>query len=534
MADAFTFVGIAATIVILVALANRLQIAYPIVLVLGGLAIGFIPGVPRISLPPDVLLIVVLPGLLYWEAVTAPTGEFRAYAVPIFALAVGLVLATTVAVALVAHAIVPGMPWAVAFVLGAVVSSTDEVAFTPVAERLQLPRHVIAIIEGESLINDATSLVLYAVAVGAVVTGSFSLTYAGLYFVSAAAASVAIGIAAGWIIVQAWRAIRDTSVQAIISIIAPFTSYLPAQALGVSAVLAVVTTGLFVSRYTPFAITPETRVRATGFWNTIVFVLNAFIFVLVGIQFHAIVGRLSRFAPVALIEYGVAVSLTVIVLRLAWTLAQGLLPSFGPKQHAGSEWAHLAIEAWSGMRGGVSLAAALAIPLMAGSARFPDRSLIIFLTFCVLLATLVGQGGTLPFVIRWLGIVDDGADVREQRFALACTARVALERLHELARGGAVPPEIVAAIEGRYAQRKREFGAMGGKTGDSAGSYTMQLDHEIERRLIDAERVELVALRDRGTIDNTVMRRVQFLLDIEQIKLDLLDAARRTDVDAES
>jgi Na+/H+ antiporter len=531
MSAAVAFVAIAITIVVLVAIANRIRVAYPIVLVLGGLAIGFIPGVPRISLPPDLVLIIFLPGLLYWESVTAPTSEFRRYATPIFFLAFGLVIATTVIVAIVAHAVVPAMGWGVAFVLGAVVSSTDEVAFSPVAERLRLPRHVIAIIEGESLINDATSLVLYAMAVGAVMSGTFSLVGASWHLVLAVVGSVAIGIAAGWTVIRSWRLMRDPELQAITSLLAPFLAYLPAQALGTSAVLAVVTTGLYVNRYSPFALEPNARLRVGGFWITIVFVLNAFIFVLVGLQFHPIVASLSRFAPSTLLAYGVVISATVIAMRVAWSFAQGLFPPFEAPKHEGGEWAHIAIEAWSGMRGGVSVAAALAIPLTLGARPFPDRDLIVFLTFCVLLATLVGQGGTLPLLIRWLRIKEDSSDLREERFALACTARVAIERLHEFERNGAVPPDIAATIASRYAARQKEFGATGGKARDK--DDTVQRIHEVERKLIDAERRELVALRDRGTIDNTIMRRVQTLLDLEDMRLDLLESAMRTDIDAE-
>lgn len=531
MSAAFTFVAIATAIVLLVAIANRTRIAYPIVLVLGGLAIGFVPGVPRVTLPPELVLVIFLPGLLYWESVTAPTSEFRRYAFPIFLLAFGLVIATTIVVAAVAHAVVPGMGWGVAFVLGAVVSSTDEVAFSPVAERLRLPRHVIAIIEGESLVNDATSLVLYAMAVGAVVSGTFSLAGGSLYLFSAVAGSVALGIAAGWIVVSSWRVMPDPELQVITSLLAPFLAYLPAQALGASAVLAVVTTGLYVSRYSPFSLRPTARLRGSGFWITIVFVLNAFIFVLVGLQFQPILASLSRFAPSTLLAYGVIVSATVIAVRLAWNFAQGLFPPFETPAHQGSEWAHIAIEAWSGMRGGVSVAAALAIPLTLGARPFPDRDLIIFLTFCVLLATLVGQGGTLPLLIRWLRVTEDNSDLREERFALACTARVAIERLHEFTRKGVVPSEVAERIEAQYTARQRAFGATGGK--DRPKEEMVGRIHDVERQLIDAERTELVALRDRGTIDNTIMRRVQTLLDLENLRLDLLEEAKRTDVDAE-
>jgi len=513
-----------------VAIANRLRVAYPIVLVLGGLAVGFIPGVPTVALPPEVVLILFLPGLLYWESVSAPTSEFRAQIGPIVLLAVGLVIVTTAVVAVVAHALIPGMGWAVAFVLGAIVSSTDEVAFTPVAERLRLPRHVIAIIEGESLINDATSLVLYATAVSAVVSGSFSLWYASLFFVIAVVGSIIVGVVAGWIVVRAWSVVRDSSLQTIISLMAPFLSYLPAQALHISAVLATVTTGLFVNRSSPFVLIPRARMRAAGFWTTIVFVLNALIFVLAGMQCHAIMQSLPRFSYGTLLLYGAAMAATVIVVRIAWLAAQGFL---GLARFRGTEhqlWRHIAVESWCGMRGGVSLAAAFAIPLVAGRAPFPNRDLIIFLTFCVMIATLVGQGGTLPILIRWLHIRSDSTDVKEESFALSCTAKVAVERLHELTREGKVSAANARWLEKRYAARQEAFGADAARSEPKLAALSDLFD--VERQMIDAERKELVALRNRGTIDNTIMRRVQMLLDLEDMKIDLVERKKRTDIDA--
>jgi NhaP-type Na+/H+ or K+/H+ antiporter len=268
-----------AAIVVLVTIANRINVAYPIVLVLGGIAIGFIPHVPTIELPPALVLVVFLPPLLYWESVTAPTSEFRANAVWIFQMAFGLVILTTVVVAVVAHAIVPGMGWGVAFVLGAIVSSTDEVAFAAVADRLNVPRHIIGTIEGESLVNDATSLILYGAGIAAVVGASFSLAHAFGALALSIVEAVAIGLGAGGLAVLAWRAIQDETLQGVISVVVPFVAYLPAYYIGASGVLATVVAGLFVSRFTPNVLLPMARETLTGFWVTIVFLLNAFIFV---------------------------------------------------------------------------------------------------------------------------------------------------------------------------------------------------------------------------------------------------------------
>ncbi len=397
-------------------------------------------------------------------------------------------------------------------------------------ERLQVPRHVIATIEGESLVNDATSLILYGVGIAAVVSGTFSLPHAlGLLLFSVIAA-IFVGIVIGSMAVFAWSRIKDDSLQAVISLITPFAAYLPAYYLGVSAVLAVVTTGLFVNRFTPRVLTPSARSRATGFWQTIVFMANAFIFVLVGLQFHRIVSSLGTFSVLRLILLGFAISLTVIIVRMLWTFAQGLLPVTNEPEHVGgkADWSHVAVLAWTGMRGGVSLAAALAIPLVTVSGPFPERNLIIFLTFCVLLATLVVQGGTLPALIRWLHITDDGADAREERTALANTARAALKHIDKLAREHEIPAPMLAALRERFKARWREFGDGLGAV-DAARSAALY--RKLECDLLDVQRNELIALRDRGKIDNTVMRRMQRLLDLETEEIQVLGSTGHTDVD---
>ncbi|MBV8170873.1 MAG: Na+/H+ antiporter [Candidatus Eremiobacteraeota bacterium] len=529
----FVLLAVLGLIVIVVSISNRIGVAYPILLLLAGMAVGFIPGFPAIALPPELVLVIFLPPLLYWESVTAPESEFRASAWWIFQLAFGLVIVTTVVVAAVTHALVPAIGWAAAFVLGAAVSSTDEVAFAPIVDRLPLPRHVVATIEGESLVNDATSLVLYAVAIGAAVSGAFSLMQTVGALALSVAGGVALGVAAGFIAVQAWRFTPDPALQAVISISVPYLAYLPAHLIGASGVLAVVVTGLFVNRFTPRVLTPSARERASGFWVTAVFVTNAVIFVLVGMQFHAIVTRLGHYTVGALIWYGVAVSATVIVLRLAWVFAQGLLPITNEPEHVEgkADWSHVALLAWSGMRGGITIAAALAIPLTAAGGPFPGRDLIIYLTFCVLLATLVGQGGTMPLLIRWLHVTADDVDAREERTALAQTASAAVAELDRLAKTGDLPDGVVEQLRRRFKARMWEFGALDGDARKAA--RTNELYRKTACALLDAQRKALIDLRDRGKIDNTVMRRIQRLLDLETEEVQLLGSAGgRSDLEA--
>lgn len=517
-------------IIVLIAIANRINVAYPIVLVVGGMAIGFIPHVPTVALPPNLVLLVFLPPLLYWESVTAPTSEFRSSAFWIFQLAFGLVILTTVAVAVVAHAIVPAMSWGVAFVLGAVVSSTDEVAFIAIADRLNVPRHVIGTIEGESLINDATSLILYVAGVAAVVGASFSLAHAAGALVLSIIEALVIGLAAGGLAVTAWRFMRDETLQGLVSVTVPFISYLPAYYIGASGVLATVTAGIFISRFTPIVLLPRTREVMTGFWVTIVFLLNAFIFVEVGIGFRQIVLRLHEYSALQLIWWAVAVAGTCIVTRLTWVFAQALLPATNEPEHVEgkADWSHVAVLGWTGMRGGVSLAAALAIPLETTVGPFPFRDLLIFITFGVILGTLVGQGGSLPFLIKELGVKDDGAAAREERVALAKTARAALERLDQLEREEKYPPKILEALRKHLEARWEEFGV-----GGRSVARTTALFRQAQSELLDVQRKKLIQLRDEGEIDNTVLRRILRLLDFMAVESQLISTTGHADIEAD-
>ena len=528
----FALVVVFVAIIVLVAIANRINVAYPIVLLLGGMAIGFIPRVPTVPLPPDIVLVVFLPPLLYWESVSAPTSEFRSNALWIFQMAFGLVVLTTVVVAAIAHAIVPGMGWGVAFVLGAVVSSTDEVAFSAIADQLNVPRHIVGTIEGESLVNDATSLILYGVGIAAVVGASFSLAHAAGALALSIVEAVVIGVAAGGLAVLAWRAVKDETLQGTISVVIPFLAYLPAYYIGASGVLATVTAGIFVSRFTPIVMLPRARELLTGFWVTIVFLLNAFIFVEVGIGFRQILLRLHEYSPIQLLWWSGAVAAACIVVRLVWTFAQGLLPATNEPEHVDGKaaWSHVGIVAWTGMRGGVSLAAALAIPLETVAGPFPFRDLLIFITFVVLLATLVGQGGTLPYLIKALGVRDDGATEREERVALAATAHAALERIDEMDRNHAYPTGILDLHRKRLQARWAEFGAA---NADARTAEVTALYRRAECELLDAQRKKLIELGRERKIDNTVLRRIQRVLDLQTIEVQLLSDAGHAGLEQE-
>jgi CPA1 family monovalent cation:H+ antiporter len=505
-------VALVVTTIPLVALARRVNISYPIVLVVAGLFLGFVPGLPKIQLDPDIVLLIFLPPLLYWASITAPTDVMLENAGQIGVLAIGLVIATTVAVAVVAHAIIPGLPWAAAFVLGAIVSPTDELAAIPVLEHFRLPRHVIAIIDGESLLNDATALVIYATAIGVVTNGVFQPGLTLLRFGMTVIGSLAVGYLAGRFVVELWRRIKDPQLQGAISVVLPFLAYLPAQRFGLSGVLAVVTAGVYVNRLTPVVVQPVARMGIVGFFDTLVFLANTVLFLVVGLQLHAVANAtFARHSWPLVIGYAVAVNAIVIIVRVALAVLAEYAPTSAPADHAAPDWKHALIVAWSGLRGAVSLAAALAIPLaLPNGAPFPDRDLIIFVTFSVILVTLVGGGLTLPAVVRRLHVASDTEERDELRLALIRSAEAALVRIDELESEGRIDFAHADALRRKF-EHSRDL--------HRAGEDQHAVDHatrhrDAEREVIAAQREAIIELRERGEIDNVVLRRVQADLDL--------------------
>jgi CPA1 family monovalent cation:H+ antiporter len=507
-------------------LAAVIDVPYPILLVLGGLVLGFVPGIPAVSMPPELVLVVFLPPLLYWAAFLASPRDLRADLRAISMAAVGLVLATTVAVAAVAHAVVDGLPWAAAFALGAIVSPTDPLAATAIARRLGVPRRLITVLEGESLANDATALVAYRVAVAAVVGGGFTLWEAGLRFVAGAAGGVAIGLLAGWLVAQVRRRIEDPLVEIVISLASGYLAYLPADRLGASGVLAAVTTGLYLGWHAPELASVSTRLLGTSFWKVLNYLLNTVLFILVGLQLHAILDGVSGRAAPTLLGQAAAVSGVVIAVRLAWGFTMPYVVRAidrRPSQRARRVGARQRlVSAWSGMRGAVSLAAALALPLEGEAGRpFPERNLIILLTFAVILATLVLQGLTLPVLIRWLGVTGDGVEQREELRARLGATAAALARLDELAGEDWTRDDTVERLRGMYDYRRRRLKALAGKIEDDGYEDRSLAYQRLVRELLEAQRRAIVELRNQGTIGTDVMRRVERDLDLEDSRLEI-------------
>jgi monovalent cation/hydrogen antiporter len=535
--------GLLLAVAALATLATRLGVPYPILLVLGGSALGFVPGLPPVELDPELVFLLFLPPLLYVSALFTSWRDFRANVRPITLLAVGLVLMTTFVVASVAHTVV-GLPWGAAFVLGAIVSPTDAIAATSVAQRLGVPRRIVTILEGESLVNDATGIVAYRVAVAAVVTGAFSVWEAGLQFVVGAAGGVAAGFAVGWLVVWARRHLsEDPSVQNTISLLTPFVAYLVAEELphslwgllhdlfGVpgdlyfSGVLAVVTTGLYLGRKGPYIISSGTRLQGYATWELITFLLNGLIFILIGLQLRSVVEGLNEYTAGQLVSFALLTSLTVILVRMVWVFPATYVPRWASRRirdrDPSPSWRNVSIIAWTGMRGVISLAAALALPLQTASGvLFPDRDLIIFLTFCVILATLVVQGLSLPVLIRVLGLEDDHIGDKEETHGRVSIAEAALERLDELVDEDWVREDTAERMRGLYSYRRNRFASR--FEGDPEGVEERSAAYQhLMVELLGAQRLRLITMRDEGSIGDEVMHRIERDLDLEESRLEL-------------
>jgi CPA1 family monovalent cation:H+ antiporter len=518
--DGVVALGLLGAVAAMLAVAPALRIPYPILLVLGGLAIGVIPGMPNVELRPELIFFGVLPPLLYGAAFFTSLRDLRASVRPIGLLAVGLVVTTTVGVAVVAHAFVDGLTWPSAFVLGAIVSPTDPIAATAIARRLGVPRKLVTIVEGESLVNDGTGLVLYRVAVAAVVTGSFSMLYTGGLFIVSALGGVAVGLAVGSIVRQARRRLDNPPAEITISLLTGYFAFIPAELLGVSAVLAAVSAGIYLGWHTPELTTPQVRLQGVAVWEIVQYLLNALLFVLVGLQLPVVVDALGDIPGARLLGYAALVSVTVIVLRFAWVFAV----LHAPKKIARriSSWRGAVFLSWAGMRGALSLAAALALPLETDAgASFPGRDLILFLTFSVILATLVGQGLTLPLVIRVLGLEDDGIDAREEAKARIRAAEAAIARLDELESEEWVREDTAGRLRGLYSFRTDRFRARFEDGDDGAIEMRSQDYQRLRRELLEAEREAVLDLRRTGAISNDVWIRVARDLDLEDQRLDI-------------
>ncbi len=517
-------VGLLLAVAAMLVTAPVLRVPYPIFLVLGGLALGFIPGIPTLRLPPEVVLIAVLPPLLYASAFFTSLRDLRANARPIGMLAIGLVIATMTVVAVVAHAAVDSMSWSAAFVLGAIVSPTDPIAATAIMRRLGVPRRIVTVVEGEALVNDGTALVLYRVAVTAAVSGAFSFWNASWHFLWSVVGGVGIGLVVGFLIAALRRRLDNPPVEVTIALMTGYLAFIPANAADASGVLAVVTAGIYLGWHTPELTSVQTRLQGVAVFEILFFVLNALLFALVGLQLSHILDVLTGHSAGTLIWYGVVITAAVVGTRLMWAPVFLYLPKllYRRLERQRATIGHPIVVAWSGMRGAVSLAAALAIPLTTDSgAPFPERDLIIFLTFCVILGTLVFQGLTLPVVIRAFGIEADHLDEKEDAKARIKAADAALARLEELTGEEWVRDDTAERLRGLYGFRRDRFASRFDRDDDGAIEERSLNYQRLRRELLEAERAEIVDLRRQGVISGDVERRLQRDLDLEDARLDV-------------
>lgn len=514
--------GLLVAVAGLAVVARELDVPYPIPLVVGGLALGFVPGVPEIGLPPDLVLLIFLPPLLYGAAFFTSLRDLRANVRQIALLAIPLVVVTMVTVAVVAHFVI-GLEWSVAFVLGAIVSPADVVAPATILRRVGAPRRLLTVVEGENLTNDWTALVLYRIAVAAVVTGSFSLGEAGLRFLLTGIGGAAVGLVVGWLVREVRRRVDDPPTEITISLLTGYAAYLPAEELGASGVIAAVTVGIYMGWHTPELTTPTTRIQGTAVWEVLQFLLNAVLFLLIGLQLPAVLDEISGRPAGELAAWAVMVCAVVIAVRLVIVLPVpyairlvGRRMGYLPRRVSLRE---RSVIGWSGMRGAVSLAAALAVPLETDAgAPFPDRDLVIFLAFAVILATLVGQGLTLKPLVRRLGLSGDEDVEREEVMARLRAAEAALERLEELAEEEWVNLDTVERTRNLLTFRHRRFTARVDGT-DTAYEERSAAYRRLMRELLAAERDELLALRNEGEISDEVRRRIERDLDFEESRL---------------
>ena len=517
--------GLALAILVLgvTALSRRLPIPTPILQVGAGLIVGLVPGATGLRLDPSFVFFVFLPPVLWAAAYFTSLRDFNANLRPICLLAVGLVLVTTAVVAVAAHAFLPGLPWAAAVALGAIVSPPDAVAAEAIIKRLPIPRRIVTILEGESLVNDASALILYRAAVLAAVSGQFSLGETIVRFFIDGAVGVLIGLAVGWLVIGAARFTRDALAEVVLSLVGPYLAWVAAERLHVSAVLACVAGGLYVRRYFSSVVSPASRLQARAVWDLVIFVTNALIFILLGVQFGELIEAVPAGGLASIVLTGLAISGIAIVVRLLWVPVATVVPRLlspelrirDPMPPARA----VLLVSWTSMRGIVSLASALALPLVLNDGRpFPYRAEIILVTMCVIVVTLVVQGLTLAPLIRWLEFPPETVHHEEEAHARSEALRNALERLDDLADESWVSPEDLTLLRAEYGRRERKHAARGQEARDGA-----QTRQRLRAEVLGAERRALIRLRDEGAISDEVLHHLERELDVEALRIGVGD-----------
>jgi CPA1 family monovalent cation:H+ antiporter len=501
--------------------ARRLRAAPSILMLLAGVALAFVPGLPAITLKPDLVLLLFLPPLLYYSGVGMSWRGFRANLRPILLLAIGCVLVTAAAVAAVAHFVL-GLSWAVGFVLGAIVSPPDAVAPMALLRHMRLPRRLVTILEGESLVNDATALVTFSFALAAVSTGAFSPTAAGTKFFSDVFGELAYGITVGWIMLRLRHHAYDPRAEVLLALVTPFLAFWPPHEIGGSGVVACVTAGLYVSWNGRRLIRPDTRLQGFFIWDLATWAVEALVFLLMGLQARAIAGNLSPAGWFEFLQAGAVVTITTILARFAWVYSGTYLPRLLPavrRREPLPDWRLPFMLSFTGLRGVVSLAAALSIPLAIDGRPFPERDLVLFSTFFVIVATLVGLGSVLVRVAHRIGLDEAGRDEavkakRDERAARLKGIRAALKEL-DRAEAEGQPPVTIAALRRHHGDRLSLLTATADETTlDEPTTDAARL----QLRLIAAERATVMRLYEEDRITDEARRRFERELDLEEAR----------------
>jgi Na+/H+ antiporter len=526
MNDIESLIVLIAVAAILVRLADIVAIPFPIVLVLGGLAIGFIPGDPQFSLDPEVVFLVFLPPLLQSAGYWSSPQELRAALGPLSGLVLGLSLTTMFVVAAVAQAVIPGLGWQEALVLGAIVAPTDPVAAIATFGRLNVSDRVALLVEGESMINDATALVAYKIALAAVVSGAYAVADGAGDLVIAVAGGVSIGLALAWLTIRALRHLDDQPLAILLTVLMGYAGFAIAESVEASGVLAAVSGGLFLGWRSHEVLDADLRLNAQAFWRVLVFALNAILFILLGMQFPEVLRAINEQLSVGeIIGYGLLVSAVVIGVRIAWQFLPVSLARFVSPVAAvdtGDDWRERLLIGWSGMRGAVSLAAALALPLELDSgASFASRDLIIYLTVAVILVTLVGQGLTLPMLVRRLGLGASQPWAPDEAVARLAAAQAALDRIDEIeATEPGVSETVINRVRDLYRARfARCAASLSGEGGEIPLENPLTGYPRLREDLLKTERRTLIGMRNEGRLKTDILRRIERDLDLDEARI---------------
>ena len=508
-------------VALLAIVARKIRIPYPILLTVGGVVLALIPGLPTIHLKPKLVFDLFLPPLLYPAAIFTSWRDFRANLRSILPMAIVLVLVTMTVTAYLFHYLV-GLPLAVGFVFGAIISPPDAVAALAVTQNLRVPRKIIVILEGESLVNDATSFISFRFAVAAVMTGTFSLAQASLQFLFVAAGGICVGVAVGWLIVQLQKRLDDPPVQTLFSLLTPYVAYFSGEKLHVSGILAVVIAGIYIGWRAPRILSGRMRLTAFPVWEMVTFILNGILFMLIGLQLPQVVkvlapGTVTRVAWLAIVFVA-----TLVLVRFLWVFGATYFPrllsrTFRHKNPA--PWQQTALIAWTGMRGADSLAGALAIPLvLANGQPFPGRDLILLMTFCVIFATLVLHGLTLAPLVCWLKIKDDRTTEKEERLARLKANEAALARLEELASLNRARPKTIERLRSEYEDRIRQLRSEAPDEESVSRLFSEDFE-ELAREVLQTERDTVIELRNEEAINDQALRRIQRDIDLAEARL---------------